>query len=61
MDLKRSLPHSSASRWITKCFWWRLENGLEEEVGFSREHTVGRVAQKEGMAINKDLDVEVLG
>ena len=32
MDLKRSMPHPGASRWITKCFWWRLEDGVEEEV-----------------------------
>lgn len=28
---------------------------------FSCEQTVGRVVHKEGKAINKDLDVEVLG
>jgi len=54
-----TMPHPSASRWITKCFWWRREDGVEEEVGFSCEQTVGRVVQKEGTAINKDLNVEV--
>lgn len=45
MDL-RSMPHPGASKWITKCFWWRLEDGVEEEV--FNEQTVGRVVHKEG-------------
>lgn len=45
--LKGSVSHPNASRWVTKCFWWRLENGFGEVVGFSSEQMVGRV-QKEG-------------